>query len=66
MQADELKGLHAEAELSGVAPRVRDDRCVHVASKGVERQKKQGGTLVSVAAQWRWLMTAVYPFWMMV
>lgn len=41
MQADELEGLHAEAELSGVAPGMRDDRWVHVASKRVERDRRR-------------------------
>lgn len=33
MQTDELKGLHAEPELSGVAARMSDDRGVNVAPK---------------------------------
>lgn len=41
MQADELEGLNAEAELSGVAPWMRDDRWVHVASKRVPRERRR-------------------------
>lgn len=40
MQTDELKGLHAEPELSGVAARVNDDCGVNVAPKS-GRQKEE-------------------------
>lgn len=48
MQTDELEGLHAEPELSGVAPWMSSDSWVVVAPKRTKVKKERRGESVSM------------------